>query len=165
MIITCSFCIFFAPVTAEAVEDVHAKVQEAVDAGAKCLVGGKARKDLGKHFYEPTVLDGVPVNCRIWKTETFGPVAPIRTFETEEEALNLANDSRVGLAGYFCTRDLGTAYRFSAALECGLIGVNEGIISSAYAPFGGVKESGLGREGSPMGIGEYLETKYVFMNY
>lgn len=146
-------------------QEIHAKVEEALADGAKCLTGGTALEEVGSHFYAPTVLDCVSTDSRIWKTETFGPVAPIATFDTEEEALEIANDCNVGLAAYFCTRDLSTAFRFAAGLECGLIGVNEGIISNCYAPFGGVKESGLGREGSPLGIAEYLETKYVFVNY
>ena len=100
----------------------------------------------------------------MWKAETFGPVAAIRKFETEEEALALSNDCSVGLAAYFCTQDMSRVFRFSSALEDGIVGVNEGIISSCAAPFGGVKESGLGREGSHMGIAEYLETKYILVN-
>jgi len=152
-------------ITADAAKEIHEKVQEAIQEGAKLCIGGNPLANLGEHFYPPTVLSNVSPVSRIWNTETFGPVAPIRTFRTPQEALEIANESNVGLAGYFCTRDLAMAYRFAFALECGLVGVNEGIISSAYAPFGGVKESGIGREGSPMGIAEYLETKYVFMGY
>jgi succinate-semialdehyde dehydrogenase/glutarate-semialdehyde dehydrogenase len=120
---------------------------------------------LGPQFYEPTVLTEVPRNARIWAAETFGPVAAIVQFDSDEEALEIANDSSVGLASYICTRDISRAFSFAKGLEAGLVGVNEGIMSTAVAPFGGVKESGLGREGSTLGIQEYLETKYVFMNY
>lgn len=148
-----------------AVAGIEAKVGEAIQDGAQCVVGGFRLSDLGPNFYNPTVLTDVSPSSRIWHTETFGPVAPIVRFTTDDEALALANDSRVGLAGYFCTRNLSRAFSFSRELECGLVGVNAGIISTATAPFGGVKESGVGREGSALGLAEYLETKYVFMNY
>ena len=148
-------------ITRQAAKSVHEKVKAAIEEGATCNIGGEL---LENQFYQPTVLTNVSRHSRIWTTETFGPVAPIISFEDEEEALEIANDSPVGLASYFCTNDLSRAFRFSKSLECGLVGVNEGIISSCVAPFGGVKESGLGREGSALGIAEYLETKYIFMN-
>ncbi|CAB9523923.1 Putative succinate-semialdehyde dehydrogenase C1002.12c [NADP(+)] [Seminavis robusta] len=152
-------------IVADAVTRTHQKVQEALERdGATCALGGSPMEDLGPHFYQPTILTGVSPESSIWKTETFGPVAPIIKFDVEEEALRLANDSDVGLASYFCTRDLSRAFRFSEQLECGIVGLNDGIISSCAAPFGGIKESGLGREGSSLGIAEYLETKYIFMN-
>jgi succinate-semialdehyde dehydrogenase/glutarate-semialdehyde dehydrogenase len=151
-------------ISSQAVDKVNARVQEAIKEGATCLLGGHALSDIGPYFYAPTVLTNVSPESDIFKEETFGPVIPIVKFETDEEALRLANDSSVGLAGYFCTENLSRAFSFAKALECGLVGVNEGIISTALAPFGGVKESGMGREGSPMGIAEYLETKYIFMN-
>ena len=146
------------------VKNMHEKVKEAILEGAKCVVGGSPLTDLGPNFYASTILTNVSTKSLIWDTETFGPVVPIKTFETEEEALSLANDTPTGLASYFCTTDLSRVFRFSAALENGIVGVNEGIISNAAAPFGGVKESGLGREGSVVGIAEYVETKYVFVN-
>jgi len=151
-------------ITENAAASVDAKVRSAIEAGAECLAGGKPLHDAGTHFYAPTVLRNVPRSEDLWKTETFGPVACINSFESEEEAIRTANDVEVGLAGYFCTRDLSRALRCSQRLECGLVGVNEGVISTAVAPFGGIKESGLGREGSPLGMAEYLETKYVYLN-
>ena len=152
-------------ITKQAVDSVVEKVTEAVKEGAKCLTGGNRREDLGPQFYEPTVLNNVDTDSRVWKTEIFGPVAPVRSFQSDEEALDIANACSVGLASYFCTHDLARAFGMAKKLEAGIVGVNEGIISSAVAPFGGVKESGLGREGSSMGIAEYLETKYIFMNF
>jgi len=146
------------------VKNLKEKVTEAIKEGAKCVVGGSALSDLGPNYFEPTILTNVDTSSLIWCTETFGPVAAIKAFTSEEEALMLANDTTTGLAAYFCTKDLSRIFRFSASLENGIIGVNEGIISNAAAPFGGVKESGLGREGSVVGINEYLETKYVFLN-
>lgn len=152
-------------ITSGAVQAVHAKVQEAIAEGATCVVGGKPLDAIGQHFYAPTILTNVVPTSRIFEEETFGPVTAIHKFESEEEALSIANDSRVGLASYFCTTDMSRAFRFSQQIESGMVGVNEGIISTASCPFGGVKESGLGREGSPLGVMEYLETKYVFMNF
>lgn len=153
-------------ITSESVDQTHAKVKTAVVEGATLVTGGERCEGLGSdQFYKPTILRDVTPQMDIWKTETFGPVAAICSFDTEEEAIQLANDSSVGLASYFCTNNLSRAFRFSNRLETGLVGVNAGIISTATAPFGGVKESGIGREGSSMGLAEYLETKYVFMNY
>lgn len=148
----------------EAVAKTNQKVKDAIQEGAKCIIGGSPMEELGPNFFQPTILTNVAPTSDIWKTETFGPVAPVRSFSSEEEALQIANDSSAGLASYFCTKDLSRAFRFAEALECGIVGVNDGIISTCVAPFGGVKESGLGREGSSIGLSEYLETKYVFMN-
>ncbi|KAL3937141.1 MAG: hypothetical protein SGBAC_007679 [Bacillariaceae sp.] len=148
-------------ISLQAADSVSKKVRAAIEGGATCELGGNR---LNGQFFEPTVLVNVSTESDIWKTETFGPVAPIVKFETEEEALAIANDAPVGLASYFCTKDLSRVFRFSNSLESGLVGVNEGIISSCVAPFGGVKESGLGREGSHLGLAEYLETKYIFIN-
>jgi succinate-semialdehyde dehydrogenase/glutarate-semialdehyde dehydrogenase len=146
------------------VQSVAGKVQIALKEGATIYEQVSLSEEAsGPHFYPPTILTNVSVDSDIWKTETFGPVAAIKSFETEEEALQIANDVRVGLASYFCTNDLKRAFSFASSLEVGMVGVNEGIISSAAAPFGGVKESGIGTEGSPWGIKEYLETKYIFM--
>lgn len=143
-----------------AVEKSDEHVQDAVSKGATLVVGGKAHS-LGGLFYEPTVLANCNSEMKIAHEETFGPVAPLFRFETEEEAIRLANDIEVGLAGYFFARDLGRVFRVAEALEVGIVGVNDGIISTEVAPFGGVKESGLGREGSKYGVEDYLEIKYV----
>ncbi len=135
------------------IADAHAK-------GAAVLVGG-ARHALGGTFFQPTVLSGVNAAMEIAGEETFGPVAPLFPFASEQEVVELANATPYGLAAYFYTRDIGRVMRVAEALECGMVGVNEGIISNEVAPFGGVKESGLGREGSRYGIDEYLELKYV----
>eukprot|EP00533_Pseudo-nitzschia_delicatissima_P012513 CAMPEP_0197262314 /NCGR_PEP_ID=MMETSP1432-20130617/436_1 /TAXON_ID=44447 /ORGANISM="Pseudo-nitzschia delicatissima, Strain UNC1205" /LENGTH=522 /DNA_ID=CAMNT_0042726615 /DNA_START=51 /DNA_END=1619 /DNA_ORIENTATION=- len=151
-------------ITEGAVESVANKVKMAVAEGATLLEQEELPEEaLEGHFYPPTILTNVSTESDIWKTETFGPVAAIRSFETDKEALEIANDVRVGLASYFCTKDLSRAFQFASGLEAGLVGVNEGVLSSAAIPFGGVKESGLGTEGSPLGMKEYLETKYVFM--
>jgi succinate-semialdehyde dehydrogenase/glutarate-semialdehyde dehydrogenase len=141
---------------------VEAHVSDARANGATVRVGGK-RHALGRTFYEPTVLVGVTPDMRIAQEETFGPVAPLFRFDTEEEAVTLANGTPFGLAAYFYTRDLARAWRVAEALEYGMVGVNEGIISSEMAPFGGVKQSGQGREGSHHGIDEFVELKYVMM--
>jgi succinate-semialdehyde dehydrogenase / glutarate-semialdehyde dehydrogenase len=143
-----------------AVEKVEEHVEDAVAKGAKVVAGGR-RHARGGLFYEPTVLAGCDASMKIAHEETFGPVAPLFRFETEEEVVRLANDNDVGLAGYFYARDLARVFRVAEALEVGLVGVNDGVISIAEAPFGGVKESGMGREGSRYGIDEYLELKYV----
>jgi len=151
-------------ITSQAAEGIHTKVLEAIEDGATCELGGNKLTSLGSHFFEPTILTNVSPDSRIWNTETFGPVAAVRSFDTEEEAAELANNCDVGLASYFMSKDMSRAFRFASKLESGLVGVNEGVFSTCVAPFGGVKESGLGREGSPIGIAEYLETKYVFIN-
>ncbi|MFO1023777.1 MAG: NADP-dependent succinate-semialdehyde dehydrogenase [Acetobacteraceae bacterium] len=147
-------------INAAAVEKVEEHVKNALSLGASVVTGGK-RHALGGNFYEPTVLANVPHNALIFSEETFGPVAPLFRFKTEEEAIKLANDTQFGLAAYFYSRDVGRIFRVGEALEYGIIGINEGIISTEVAPFGGVKASGLGREGSKYGIEDYLEIKYL----
>jgi succinate-semialdehyde dehydrogenase/glutarate-semialdehyde dehydrogenase len=143
-----------------ALTKVEELVADALAKGAKVLTGG-CRHPLGGTFYEPTVLINVPPNARIGQEEIFGPVAPLIRFDTEEEAITLANASEHGLASYFYSRDLGRVFRVARAIEAGIVGVNEGIISTPEAPFGGVKQSGIGLEGSRYGLGEYLELKYI----
>ena len=121
--------------------------------------------NVGPNFFEPTILKDISPSSRIWKEETFGPVFAMISFDKEEEAIELANDSSLGLASYLCSKDLSRVFRVAGKLETGLVGINEGIIATSVAPFGGVKESGLGREGSSKGIDEYLETKYMFINF
>lgn len=145
-----------------ALEKVESLVNEAVAGGAKVLTGGQ-RHDLGKTYYQPTVLTGVQSTMPLADEEIFGPVAPLFRFSTEEEAIALANATQYGLAAYFYSRDLGKVWRVAESLEYGMIGINEGIISTEVAPFGGVKESGIGREGSRYGLEEYIEIKYLLM--
>jgi succinate-semialdehyde dehydrogenase/glutarate-semialdehyde dehydrogenase len=145
-----------------AVAKVEEHVQDAVARGAKRFHGGK-RHGLGGTFFEPTILTDVPRETKLMKEETFGPVAPLIRFTTEQEAIAMANDTVYGLASYFYTRDVGRAWRVAEALEYGIVGINEGIISTEVAPFGGVKQSGIGREGSKYGIEEYVEIKYMCM--
>jgi succinate-semialdehyde dehydrogenase/glutarate-semialdehyde dehydrogenase len=145
-----------------AVEKVESHINDAVAQGAKVVYGGK-RHALGGTFFEPTILADVTATMRIAREETFGPVAPLFRFKTEDEAIRLANDTPFGLAAYFYSRTLGRAWRVAEALEYGMVGINEGVISTAVAPFGGVKESGIGREGSKYGIDDFLEIKYVCM--
>ncbi|MCW3013620.1 MAG: NAD-dependent succinate-semialdehyde dehydrogenase [Solirubrobacterales bacterium] len=147
----------------DAVEKVHELVQDARDRGATVLTGGEAVDGPG-HFYRPTVLVDVPDDARLLKEEIFGPVAPINTFSDEDEAIAKANDTEFGLVAYVYTSDLNRAFRVSERLESGMIGLNQGLVSNAGAPFGGVKQSGFGREGGPEGMEEYLETKYLAMN-
>lgn len=137
-------------------------VEDALSKGAVALTGGKPSSQ-GKNFYEATLLTGVNDSMRVWHEEIFGPVVPIFKFSTEEEVIESANCTEAGLAGYFYTQNLKRVWRVAAALECGMIGVNTGMISNVQAPFGGVKQSGLGREGSPLGMDEYTETKLVCM--
>jgi succinate-semialdehyde dehydrogenase/glutarate-semialdehyde dehydrogenase len=141
---------------------VEALVADAVQGGAK-IVGDGGRHALGGTFYTPTVLTGVLPNMRVAKEEIFGPVAPLFRFDTEEEAIQMANNTEYGLAAYLYARDIGRVWRVSEALEYGMVGINSGIISTEVAPFGGQKSSGLGREGSKYGIEEYLEIKYLHM--
>jgi succinate-semialdehyde dehydrogenase / glutarate-semialdehyde dehydrogenase len=147
-------------------ESALAKVEELVaDAskkGARILAGGR-RHALGGTFYEPTVLADLTPDMRIAKEELFGPVAPLFRFKTEAQAIQMANDTEFGLAAYFYSRDVGRVWRVSGALEYGMVGINSGVISTAVAPFGGVKQSGMGREGSSHGIDEYVDTKYLCM--
>jgi len=144
----------------EAVLKVEEHIADAVAKGAQVAAGGR-RHALGGTFFEPTVLTNVPHEALVFSEETFGPVAPLFRFETEEEAISLANDTPFGLAAYAYTRDIGRIFRVVEGLEFGMVGVNEGLISTEVAPFGGVKTSGLGREGSKYGTDEYLEIKYV----
>ncbi len=141
-------------------EKVKEHVDDAVNFGATIIVGGKVHA-LGGNFYQPTVLLNVKTEAKITYEETFGPVAPLYKFSSEEEVIQLANDTPYGLASYFYSRDIGKIWRVAEALEYGMVGVNTGIISKAEAPFGGVKESGLGREGSKYGLDDFLEIKYI----
>jgi succinate-semialdehyde dehydrogenase/glutarate-semialdehyde dehydrogenase len=143
-----------------ALAKVQAHIADAVAQGARIAAGGKPHA-LGGTFFEPTILLDVTPGMRVSREETFGPVAPLFLFESEAEAIRLANDTEFGLAAYFFTRDLARSWRVQEALEYGLVGVNTGLISTEVAPFGGMKESGLGREGSRYGIDEYTEMKYV----
>lgn len=145
-----------------AVEKVEEHIEDAKVHGARVMTGGH-RHDLGGNFFEPTVLVDVTPNMKVTNEETFGPVAPLFRFKTEDEAIALANDTEFGLAAYFYSKDLGRTWRVAEALEYGIVGINEGIISTEVAPFGGVKESGLGREGSHHGTEEFLEMKYMLM--
>jgi succinate-semialdehyde dehydrogenase/glutarate-semialdehyde dehydrogenase len=146
----------------KAVEKVEHHIADAVKKGAKVVVGGK-RHALGGSFFQPTVLANVTTDMAVTREETFGPVAPLFRFKTEAEAIRMANDTEFGLAAYFYSRDIGRVWRVAEALEYGIVGINEGIISTEIAPFGGVKESGIGREGSKYGIEEFLEVKYLCM--
>jgi len=145
-----------------AANDVLAFVDDAVGKGAKVVAGGQ-RSDLGPCFVEPTILINASDDMRVFRDEIFGPVAPLFKFRTEEEAIAMANDTEVGLACYFYTRDIGRIWRVGEALEYGIVGINDGIISNEMAPFGGIKESGQGREGSKYGMDDYLEIKYMCM--
>ncbi|KAA0999174.1 NAD-dependent succinate-semialdehyde dehydrogenase [Paraburkholderia panacisoli] len=144
----------------DAVLKVEEHIADAISKGARVLAGGK-RHALGGSFFEPTVLADVPADALIFHEETFGPIAPLFRFETEEEAIALANDTPFGLASYVFARDVGRIFRVVDQLEFGMVGVNEGLISTEVAPFGGVKTSGLGREGSKYGVDDYVEIKYV----
>jgi len=146
-----------------AVEKVQELVADAVDRGANVLTGGERIGDRG-HFYAPTVLADVDPAARTLHEEIFGPVAPITTFATDDEALQRANDTEYGLVAYMFTRDLSRAFAVMEGLDTGMIGLNQGMVSNAGAPFGGVKQSGFGREGGPEGLNEYLETRYIAMN-
>ncbi|MGX9963900.1 NADP-dependent succinate-semialdehyde dehydrogenase [Roseomonas sp. F4] len=147
-------------INADAVAKVEEHIADATAKGAHILTGGK-RHARGGNFFQPTILTDVPPGAMVFREETFGPVAPLFRFKTEEEAVALANDSEFGLAAYFYARDIGRIFRVAEAIEAGIIGINEGIISTEVAPFGGVKQSGLGREGSKYGIEDYLEIKYL----
>ncbi len=144
-------------------EKVAELVEDAVGHGAQALVGGHARDGAG-YFYDPTVLADVPDEARLLKEEIFGPVAPVRGFSDEDQAIAAANDTEYGLVAYVYTSDLKRALRVVEGLETGMVGLNQGMVSNAAAPFGGIKQSGFGREGGPEGIEEYLETKYVAVN-
>ena len=147
-------------INGEALAKVEAHLSDAQAHGAKVAIGGK-RHALGGTFYEPTVLTGVTPQMQIFREETFGPVAPLIAFRDDAEVVELANRSEFGLASYFYSRDIGRVWRVAEGLEYGMVGVNTGLITTEVAPFGGVKESGLGREGSKYGIEEYVEVKYI----
>ncbi|MAL95762.1 MAG: succinate-semialdehyde dehydrogenase (NADP(+)) [Haliea sp.] len=149
-------------VNAGAVEDVDELVQASISAGARVALGG-SRHELGGCFYAPTILTDVTASMPVFRNEIFGPVAPVVRFRDEDEAIAMANDTEFGLASYFYTRDIGRVWRVAEALEYGIVGINEGLISNEMAPFGGVKESGSGREGSKYGIDDYVEIKYILM--
>lgn len=144
------------------VQKVEEHIQDAVLKGARVILGGR-RHELGGTFFQPTIICDVTPQMLVAREETFGPVAPIFKFETEDQAIAMANDTEFGLASYFYTRDIGRVWRVAEALEYGIVGINTGLISSEVAPFGGVKESGLGREGSKYGIEDFVEIKYLCM--
>ena len=146
-----------------AVAKIEEHVSDALSKGGRLVTGGE-RSKLGGSFYEPTVIADCTPAMLVAKEETFGPLAPIFPFDTEEEAVAMANDTEVGLAGYFYTRDLARAWRVGEAIEVGMVGINTGLISTEVAPFGGIKESGMGREGSRHGIDDYVEIKYLCMS-
>jgi succinate-semialdehyde dehydrogenase/glutarate-semialdehyde dehydrogenase len=150
-------------IDAAAVAKVEEHIEDAVKKGAKVVAGGK-RHTLGGLFFEPTILADVTPEMKVAREETFGPVAPLFRFKEEAEAIRMANDTEFGLAAYFYARDMGRVWRVSEGLEYGIVGMNTGLISTEVAPFGGVKESGIGREGSKYGIEEFLEIKYVCMS-
>jgi succinate-semialdehyde dehydrogenase/glutarate-semialdehyde dehydrogenase len=145
-------------IDAQALEKIESHVADAIAKGAKVMTGGQRE---GAHAYQPTVLANVTADMRCAREETFGPVAPVFRFKTEQEAIALANNTEFGLASYFYTRDIGRIFRVGEALEYGMVGINTGLISTAEAPFGGIKQSGLGREGSRHGIEDYVEMKYL----
>jgi succinate-semialdehyde dehydrogenase/glutarate-semialdehyde dehydrogenase len=147
-------------IEAAAVDKVQAHIADAVAKGARVLAGGKPHAR-GGLFFEPTILVGVTPAMRVAREETFGPVAPLFRFDTEAQAIEMANDTEFGLAAYFYSRDVGRVFRVAEAIEAGMVCVNSGILSNEVAPFGGVKQSGLGREGSKYGIDEYVEIKYL----
>lgn len=143
-------------------EKVERHVNDAKAKGGNILVGGN-RHSFGGTFFEPTVIANATTDMACWSEESFGPIAPIFTFRTEEDAIRMANDTQFGLAGFACTKDLGRAWRVAEGMEYGLVGINQGVISTEVAPFGGMKQSGIGREGSKYGLDEYVEVKYVCM--
>ena len=149
-------------ISAKAVNDVEKLVADSIAAGATVHLGGE-KHVFGSNFYQPTILTNVTNDMPIAANEIFGPVSPIIAFDTEEDVIEMANDTEYGLAAYFYTRDIGTIWRVAEGLEFGMVGINEGIISNAAAPFGGVKQSGNGREGSKYGLDDYLEIKYLCM--
>ncbi|MBL0338551.1 MAG: NAD-dependent succinate-semialdehyde dehydrogenase [Rhodospirillaceae bacterium] len=144
----------------KAIAKIEQHIEDALKKGAKLIAGGK-KHTLGHSFFEPTVMTGVTGAMLVAHEETFGPLAPLFRFKTEQEAIQLANATEYGLAGYFYSRDLARVWRVAEALECGIVGINTGIISTEVAPFGGIKESGMGREGSKYGIEDFIEIKYL----
>jgi succinate-semialdehyde dehydrogenase/glutarate-semialdehyde dehydrogenase len=149
-------------INAAAIKKVQEHIDDAVSKGAKVVLGGK-RHELGGNFFQPTLLRDVTTEMAVTREETFGPVAPLFRFSSEDEAISMANDTEFGLACYFYARDIGRIWRVAEGLAYGIVGINEGIISTELAPFGGVKESGIGREGSHHGMDEYTELKYMLM--
>ncbi|MFV0477315.1 MAG: NAD-dependent succinate-semialdehyde dehydrogenase [Parahaliea sp.] len=150
-------------ITARALADVDGLVQASLAAGARLVTGGDTADTIGPLFYQPTILTEVTPDMAVFRNEIFGPVAPLTRFQNEAQAIELANDTEYGLAAYFYTRDIGRVWRVAEALDYGIVGINEGIISNEMAPFGGIKASGSGREGSKYGIDDYLEIKYMLM--
>jgi succinate-semialdehyde dehydrogenase/glutarate-semialdehyde dehydrogenase len=146
-----------------ALDKVEAHLQDALSKGAQLIIGGK-RHSRGGLFYEPTVVTGASAGMRVAREETFGPLAALFRFDTEADAIRMANDTEFGLAAYFYARDMGRIWRVTEALEYGIVGVNTGIISTELAPFGGMKQSGIGREGSKYGLDEFMELKYVCLS-
>ena len=144
----------------KAVEKVEKLLQSALDEGAKVLLGG-SKHSAGKQFFQPTLISDVNADMAISKEEIFGPVAALMAFDTEQQAIELANSTEYGLAAYFYSRDIGRVFRVAQALQFGMVGINEGIISNAAAPFGGIKQSGYGREGSKYGLDDYTDIKYL----
>ncbi|WP_299267262.1 NAD-dependent succinate-semialdehyde dehydrogenase [uncultured Psychrosphaera sp.] len=156
--------VFIGPmISSSAVDNVDKLVQDSIKAGAKLELGGARVQVVDGNFYRPTILSQVTNDMPIAANEIFGPVSPIISFETEQDAINIANDTEYGLAAYFYARDIGTIWRVAEGLDYGMVGINEGLISNAAAPFGGVKQSGSGREGSKYGLDDYLEIKYLCM--
>jgi len=149
-------------IDAKAVAKIEQHIKDALAKGARLLAGGK-RHALGHSFFEPTVIADVTSCMLVAREETFGPLAPLFRFKTDDEVISMANDTEFGLASYFYSRDIGRIWRVAEALECGMVGINTGLISNEIAPFGGVKQSGLGREGSTIGIDDYLVVKYLCM--
>jgi succinate-semialdehyde dehydrogenase/glutarate-semialdehyde dehydrogenase len=145
-----------------ALDKVQRLVADAVQKGAKVMIGGQP-SGLGGTYYEPTLLSEVQTSMKIAQEEVFGPVAPLLRFQTEAQAVSMANDTEFGLAAYFYSRDIGRVWRVSGKLQYGMVGINSGVISTAVAPFGGVKQSGQGREGGHQGIDAYLDSKYLCM--
>jgi succinate-semialdehyde dehydrogenase/glutarate-semialdehyde dehydrogenase len=144
----------------DAIDKVESIVKDAIDKGATVILGGK-RDATGSNFYQPTILTNVSADMEVASEEIFGPVAPLFRFKTDDEAIRIANDTPFGLAAYFYSRDIARVWKIAESLEYGMVGINEGILSTEVAPFGGVKESGVGREGSKYGIDEYMEIKYL----
>jgi succinate-semialdehyde dehydrogenase/glutarate-semialdehyde dehydrogenase len=144
-----------------ALQKVERHVQDALGLGARLMVGGKRLPGVGAQFFEPTVVADATADMLCAREETFGPFAPVFKFETEQDAIDAANNTEFGLASYFYSRDIGRIYRVSEALEYGMVGINVGILATEHVPFGGVKQSGLGREGSHYGMDDYVEVKYL----
>jgi succinate-semialdehyde dehydrogenase/glutarate-semialdehyde dehydrogenase len=145
-----------------AVEKIKEHIADALEKGGKVLTGGKPHA-LGHSFFEPTIVAGATTDMKVAREETFGPLAPLFSFSSDEEVIRMANDTEFGLAAYFYSRDIGRVWRVAEALEYGMVGINTGIVSNEAAPFGGVKQSGLGREGSHYGLDDYLVVKYLCM--